>query len=436
MTVPTGVESSQASGARGSRVPDGRTVIRNPLVRTAWPLVVNTGANGILGVAYWMVAARLYSQDTVATNTALLSAMMTLSGIAQLNLGQTLAVLVPQRAGRARRVVAQSYGAVTLMGVLVLAVFVLLVLPHLDHLSRTLDTRGSLLLFAGGVLFLNLFALQDTALVAQRLGRVVPVENTAFGVAKIVLLVPLLALLPGLGIYVSWVVPMVVLVPVISLLVFRRRSGVTPERRVAPPSSARSLVGLDYVGYLFQVSSTLLLPLIALELLGPGPAAVFAIAWQTSTTLDLLATNVGTALTVESSYGHDPAALRRTVLRYGVMMVGAVSAVGILAAPLILRLYGAEYGAEGVTTLRLLLLASLARSLCTFVVAEARAHHESVFIVWFRVLNAVLVVGLAAVLAPRMGVEGMASAWLAAQLVGAAVVLHRWRRPRVLLEVP
>ena len=74
-----------AQGIAGEGAPvrpcDGR------LIRSALPLMVTTGLNGVLGVGYWVVAARLYDRTTVATNMAVIAAVTTLSGISQLNLG-------------------------------------------------------------------------------------------------------------------------------------------------------------------------------------------------------------------------------------------------------------------------------------------------------------------------------------------------------------
>jgi O-antigen/teichoic acid export membrane protein len=382
-------------------------------------LVLNTGSNGLLGVAFWVVAARLYDQETIATNTALIAAMTTLSGISQLNLGPGLAVLLPRAGSSARRVLLSVYGAVTAFSILVLTAFSLLVLPLLDNLSATLDSGQRALVFAVAVLAFNLFALQDAALVALRRGKFVPVENAAFGVSKTVLVAVFSAALPALGVFVSWLVPMLVLVPVVSTLLLRStRTG--PPVAVAPEREPIRRLALDYAGYLVQVSSTVFLPEVALELLEPSGAALFAVAWLTSSTLDLLATNIGTALTVETSYGEDPDALRRTTVRRALPLVAGVSVAGLLAAPLVLHIYGGEYAEHGTLTLQVLLLASVPRSLVTFAVAEARAQSWLGVIVSLRAQKAALVLGLSMLLAPRMGVEGMAVAWLSAQLAGAA----------------
>lgn len=414
-------------------------VVHDPLARTALPLLINIGSNGALGVAYWMVAARLYDTRTVATNAAIIAAMTTISGITQLNLNQTLPVLVPRDRPNARRIIARVYGAVTAFALVVLAGFAFLVLPHLSVLSAALSNKAHLGLFVAGVLVFNLFALQDAALISLRRQQVVPLENAAFGALKLLLLFPLLTLLPGLGIYVSWVIPLVLLVPVISVMIFRRR----PEEAVTaayPVATSRlGVLALDYLGYLFLIGATFFLPVLGLELLPTLGAAVFAIGWQTSSTIDLLASNVGAALTVETSYGGDPTALRRTALRHGLLLVSGVAILGAILAPWILGLYGPQYRADGVLMLQLLLLAGIPRCLATFAIAEARAHREIGFIVRLRAQNFVVALALAVLLAPKLGVTGMALAWLCAQLLSGFVAQRRlatWSPSRVEVGVP
>ena len=403
---------------------------RDGLVRTSLPLVVNTGVNGFLGIAYWVVAARAYSQEAVGTNTALIALMTTISGFAQLNLGPSISVLVPRAGEHGRRVVLRIYAVVTVYSLAILGVFLTLVLPHLGGLSDILGTTTRMLLFALAVLAFNLFALQDAVLASTGWGVAVPIENAAFGILKIILLVLLATSLPEVGIFGSWLIPLLLIVPVLSWFIFRNQ-GRRPRTERATPLGERSRrkLALDYFGYLFQASSTLLLPVLALGLLGPGPAAIFAVAWLVSSTMDLLANNVGTALTVETSYGGDPAALRRTLFRNIVPFVAVVVVLGLLASPMILRLYGSSYAAQGVLTLQILLLASVPRAVVTFAIAESRAHRRIGAIVWLRAQNAVLTIGLCLTLTPHFGVEGMAIAWLVAQVAGATTALLLvWRK--------
>jgi len=402
------------------------------LVRTSWPLLLNTGSNALLGILFWMMAARLYDQATIGRNMAVIAAMTTMSGITQLNLGPSLGVLVPRAGERGRLVVLQVYGVVTVYAVIALVVFFAFLLPHFDQLHVVLGSAPRMWAFALAVLAFNIFALQDAALVSLRRAMVIPVENLAFGVAKLVLLLALVERLPTFGIFTSWLLPILVIVPVISGLIFLRRT--KPEASTLPELSARGSLpklALDYAGYLFQVCSTFFLPVVALELLDPIAASVFAVAWLTSSTMDLLATNIGTALIVETSYGMDPAQLRQTVFRRVMPVVAGVTVLGMAATPVVLRLYGTEYVADGIPTLLLLLLASVPRSLVTIAIAESRAHRNIGIIVWLRAQNAALVLGLSYVLAPSLGVEGIALSWLVAQLAGAITALRTVFRRKV-----
>ena len=413
-------------------------VVADPLTRTAWPLVLNTGTNALLGVTFWVVAARLYDQATIGRNTALLAAMTTLSGVSQLNLGPGMAVLIPRAGPFARRVLLRVYGAVTAFAVLTLTAFLLLVLPHLSELSQVLDSTPRMALFALAVLAFNIFALQDAALVSLRLGKLIPVENFVFGTVKIVLLVALLGLVPGLGIFVSWLIPMLVIVPVVSGYVLlragrrqrsegwaRRRASrcaswpwTTPAtssrrpRRSCCPDRARAPRARGRRAVLDRLADEL----------HPGPP------------------------------GHEPRhrldgrdVVRRGPARPPAHRVPARAAVrgagqrrGRTGGPLILTVYGADY-TEGTSTLQILLLASVPRCLVTFAIAEARAHRRMWVIVSLRAQNAVLALGLCFLLTARtdLAEDGMAVAWLVAQVCGAAAaVVLVWRRPPARTEPP
>jgi O-antigen/teichoic acid export membrane protein len=399
-------------------------ILQDRLIRTAIPLMINTASNAVLGAAFWVVAARHYGTTSLAQNLAVVAAMTTLSGICQLNLGPTFSVLVPRAGVHGRRVVLEGYAAATGMAALAVPVFVFLVLPHLSRLHAVLDQGGRLPLFALAVVVFNIFSLQDAALISLRRGRWIPVENTSFGVVKLILLLVFASAFPGIGIFASWVVGMLLVIPVVSGYVLARRPPHHPAALQDAPSMRDSLprVLLDYAGYLCLVSSTFFLPVVALELLPRKDAALFAVAWLTTSTIDLLATNLGTALTVETTYGVRKDLLRRTVQRRALPLIGAISLLTVLLAPLLLHVYGAS-GGTGVTTLQVLGLAILPRAVVTLSVAAARAAGDIGYVFRLRAQNAVICLGLAVLLAPVLGAPGMGLAWLVSQLIGAATAL-------------
>ena len=49
--------------------------LRDPLYRNGYALVLSSAATSVLGILYWVLAARLYSTAVIGVNSALLSAL-------------------------------------------------------------------------------------------------------------------------------------------------------------------------------------------------------------------------------------------------------------------------------------------------------------------------------------------------------------------------
>ncbi len=70
-----------------------------PLYRSAYLLILGAGSTSLLGFVFWVLAARNYSPEVVGVNSAVLSAMILVSGACQLGLNSVLIRYLP-RAGR------------------------------------------------------------------------------------------------------------------------------------------------------------------------------------------------------------------------------------------------------------------------------------------------------------------------------------------------
>ena len=57
------------------------------LLRGAYSLIANTAVTSVLGMGFWVAAARLYSSAEVGRDTVLISVMIELSTVCQLNMG-------------------------------------------------------------------------------------------------------------------------------------------------------------------------------------------------------------------------------------------------------------------------------------------------------------------------------------------------------------
>ena len=184
----------------------------------------------------------------------------------------------------------------------------------------------------------------------------------------------------------------------------------------------------DYAGYLFLISSTLALPAIAVSLVGPIRAAAFSVPWMISASLDTVASNVGIASTIEKSRTSDARMLSARQLRGIFGLVAAVAVVVVVVSPLLLRLYGGSYAADGAVVLSLLVLAAPFRAVAVMVMSDARARGDVRFIIRMQATTTAIVIGGALMFTRGGDIRGIAVAWILAQVIAAAAAMHHRRK--------
>ena len=412
--------------------PDNRSgklggALRNPLYRSGYALVVNTAGTTAVGVAYWAIAAHLYDKAAVGRSSALISALILLSSLAQLNLASALPRFLPQSGRRAGRLIGYSYG-VSAAAALLGAVLFVLVIPRLSSQWEFLGNSAAVsLLFVAAAVVWGVFALEDAALTGLQQAVVVPLENTVYGVAKLGMLLAVAALLPASGIFVSWVIPLVLIVPAINWLIFRRyaRTGrfAVQASTVTPREIAR-FASIDYLGALLAQAYGNLLPLLVLSALGASANGGFYIAWTITSGLSLVAVNFGTSLLVEASAApHRLAELTRGVLVRSLAVTVAGAFVLIILAHPILAIYGGGY-THVTGLLALLATATLPRSFVQLTWTLDRVAGRVGRAAFTQLVLAILVLGGSwLLLHHHLGSEGVGLAWTAGNMLIAVVRL-------------
>ena len=404
------------------------------LVRTGHLLVANAVLNAGTGVGYWLLAARLNDPEVVGLNSAAISAMMLLAGIAQLNLMSTLLRFVPAAGAAAGPMIRTAYliGAV-LSGLAAIGFWV-----GLDDWAPDLtDLLGSWLAGLGFVLATmgwTLFVMQDNALVAVRRAHAVPIENSSFAVLKIVLVVVFSLLMPLRGIWLSWTGAMAITVVGTSWYLFRRAvpSFATARPQVlAQVESVRDLgrfIGPDYIGALAWIAGTTGVPLLVLNLTDPRHSAAFALAWSICLALYTVPTAFGQSLVAHGAVDSNRLdQYHRQALLQTLRLLVPVVVLIVVFAPLGLRFFGPWYVSQGTATLRLLALSALPNAVVALAVNRARVERRVTRAMVILVTLDGLVLGLTVALVPRLGIKGGGMAWLVAQVLVASVILAQGR---------
>ncbi|MER6062687.1 polysaccharide biosynthesis C-terminal domain-containing protein [Streptomyces sp. NPDC001792] len=429
-STTTGAETPRKSGRRLRLPGTGRSSGGSPLFRNAYALMLNTGISAVLGLGFWLAAARYYSDSAVGQGSAAIAAMKFLAGLTAVTLTGALARFIPVAGDRTGKLIFRTYAGSSLLVALAAGVFLLTLDawgPSYRFLHGTVNGLG----FIAAVVAWNVLTLQDGVLTGLRSATWVPVGNTVFSAVKLALLVAFAVAIPTTGVFVSWVAAIATSVVPLGWLVFRRlvpRHVRTTEGRAEPPTLkqvGRFLAG-DYTGSLFSLAVIYLVPVIVAAQVSSAENAYFYIATTIGGTTDLLAINMGASLTVEGS--HDPgrlAANTRAALRRMARIMLPIAALWIIGAPWILGVFGSGYAHAATPLLRWLAVGSVLRVVIETYFAVLRARSRTAGLAWLQGLLCVLTLGLTLLLLPRMGLTGAGLAEAASLAVIAAIAAPR-----------
>jgi O-antigen/teichoic acid export membrane protein len=396
-----------------------------PLYRSSFALMLTTGLNGILGFAYWVLAARLYPAKAVGLGAGAISAMTLVSSLGWVGLQYVLLRYVPV-AGRAqRRLVQLSYAAAIAISLVATGIF-LVGFANLAGLGILTQSPLTILLFAASIVLWVVFSLQDPVLIGLRRAGWVPIENATFGAIKAVLLVALAASASAWAILGAWVLGLVGLVLVINVALFGRllRREQTAASRLP---GQRQLVRFATGHHLVAVTAAIPDSLVSLLVLSfmPGAAnAYYYSAWAVSFSLRLLAVNMSNALIVEGALAEDKVrSLVRQVSRLAFVVVIPLVVVVVACADPIMAAFGPQY-TQAANLLRLFAVGLIPFTFLNFVIAVERIQERAGRALLIAGASTLSTIGFDLWLIPKVGLSGAGWGWLIGQMLGAAIAVR------------
>lgn len=403
----------------------------DPLLRNGYALIVNIGVTSLLGLIYWILAARFYSALEVGLAVSAINLMQFLAGVGgQLSFQSALTRFIPHAGKDATRLALISYTLAGAAGALVSVLY--LVGTHIPSLGIPVVLGKTWVLsvaLGGSVTVWCVFALQDAVLTGIRQAVWIPIENGSYGVVKIIVLIGLARVTQRYGIFASWTIPAFVALFPVNWLIFGRLlpRHVAKEGGKATTVTARSMsrfMGGDYLGTVFYMGVGAVLPLLILSRLGGADAGYFGEAYVIVYALDLITVNLGVALMVEGAI--DRTALRAaatTVVRRIALLIVPAVLVLVAFAPLVLSVFGAKYAQFGSTLLRLMALAVLFKAVTSLYIALSRVEKRVSRIALAQGTLFASIAGLSWWLMGHLGLKGVGVAYLASQAVMAAILL-------------
>ncbi len=407
-------------------------------MRSAYSLMLNVALTSMLGFGFWIAAARIFPTSVVGRDSALISAMLTLSAICQLNLSAGILRFLPIVKLDPARAVIGSYAVTVILTILVAIAFVV-VAPGIARNYRFLrDDSAIAIMYVVAVALWGIFGLQDAVLTALRRAPWIPIENATFGILKIMALPLLLLLGSSHAVFIAWAIPMMMLVVPVNYLIFGK---IIPD--LPPRGSKRSPVELfgwrgltrylaqDYLAAIFMQAASTMIPVLVVALIGSSANAYFYIPFTITSSFDLLFLGVASSLTVEGALSEKrfPALMIMAARRFRYVLLGGV-AVLVGTASIVLLPFGPAYVQAGTPVLRLLACASVFRAVTALYVAVCRVEGYASRVLAIQASIFVMAIGLTIGFA-KYGINGVAIAWLTANAVAGCCAAPRvWRTLR------
>lgn len=406
------------------------------LVRSASALLISNATGALLGIAFWAVAAHLFTTTDVGYGVDEIAAMVLLANLAQVNLGTVFPRYLHAAGAKAPKLVRLGYLTSVILALVVGTVFLIIPVHHAYIAGGAFPK----IFFVIAVALWVVFGIQDAALTGLRKTFWVPVENTSFSIVKIALLPVFVVVAPHDGVFLSWVLPVIACIVPISYFLFVK---VLPAhvtwangRGSLPTRQAVSsvLVG-EYFGGLAYVALQVVPALLVTARLGIKFAAYLQTPWLAGTTFDFFLFNIATSLIVEASARPRaaPSIVRRAV-RLTVLLLTPGIILIVLGAPLSMRVtLGTNYAHYGTRVLQLLALSLPFTAINALYITYARLARRMRRVAVTQLCITTIILTESFLLLGPMGITGVGVGFLVGQaavaIVVAPSVIRQYRRP-------
>jgi O-antigen/teichoic acid export membrane protein len=396
--------------------------------------MMNNALYGVVGLAFWVIAARFSSAEDVGLASASVSAMLLVSLLATPGLDYALIRFLPASGKDAN---AMINSCLTISGFTSIALALIFILG-LDLWSPALIfLRQNPWFFCAFVLFTTgwtIYVLTGRVFIAKRSAGYTLAQGMIFNITRLALVVFLPAFFYAFGIFASWGIATIVAFIIGAFLFLRLvQAGYFPR-----PTVNRAIIAkmmrfslANYIVSLLWFAPTYILPLMVVNLLDAESNAYFYIAWSIASVLFSIPISASFSLFAEGSIDEknlDRNAKKSLVFTLAIIIPAIL--VIVFLGDKILLLFSAAYSEKATSLLQLLALSCLPVSIINIYFGFKRAKMQMGSVIVLNTFMAISALTLSWVLIPRMGIQGAGIAWLSSQCLAASaiVLLGRLRR--------
>lgn len=402
----------------------------SPLYRNSIFLLSSTVATSALGFVFWMVVARYYTEGDVGLGAAILSSLTLVAMASGMGVDTTMIRFLSKSDKPSEMINSalniEAIAALILAGIYVAGISIWS--PRMEFIRDQPIFAVLFLIFAVGA---TLTTSVDAILVANRRAEFVLGKNTLISLLKLALPVVLVHYFHVFGIAGSWGISMT-LVTVLGILILLPsiQKNYRPAFRLHPGIISdywRYSAG-NYLSGLFGQASSLILPIMALNLLGNKQNAYFYAACMIAGLLDAVPRAISQSFLAESA--HSTHELQKNIKRsagFALLILLPVVILMILLSKRLLLLFGSNYSSNASLLLSILAFSSLFGAINSIYNSLLRISGRIKELVIINGVSALTALIASGVLMRIMGIVGIGYATLGVDVLLSIYVITKWK---------
>ena len=279
--------------------------LTGPLARASGYLIATEIVAGALGLVFWIIAARRFTEADIGLAATLISSATFLATLSTLGFNISLVRFIPE--GKLP-VVRLINSAVTIASIVALGVAVAFGASALAWFPALSPVAGSLPVLALFTFFTAVWTVSlvfDAAFIGLGATRYVLIRAAIYNVLKIGFPFALVLALPiPIALFSSWGLGLLVASVIAAAVLFR---SVVPAFRLRPALDLKAVGAMvrfslaNHATNVLGAAQGLLFPLLVLAARGPGETGYFYIAWILANLLFVVPGSIFTSVLAEGS---------------------------------------------------------------------------------------------------------------------------------------
>jgi O-antigen/teichoic acid export membrane protein len=394
--------------------------LRDPLYRNSFYILFTMVIGAVAGFIFWIISAKLYSQQEVGINTALISAVNLLAILSFLGLDQSIIRFFPNR--NKFMVLTTSSIVILISAIIFGVIFILGIDLWAPDLALIKDNMFAFLI---SLVSFALITPATNAFLALRKSKYYVYQTLFMNLRVLLVILPFLG---SLGIFLSFGISSVIAVVYSFLRVFKIISETDDVKNVKIDKNylKESFIfsAGNYLFMLFTTSPIYLLPILVLNILGSNQTAYYYITYTIASFLFMVTAAFSTSLFVEGSHGES---LRKNTIKAFLAIFAILMPMALfifLFGGYILKIFGDSY-VNALDLLRVMVISSFFYSICQVYFTIEKVRNNIKDLISVSLIIFILLVCLSYIMSLHFGIIGVGSAWVISYLLGSIFALFK-----------